>query len=85
MAFSSAIHKNRLCSCANFWAARANFEVGWDREKFYTHLWAVEILPNLPLTMVFDGCAPSVRRWNGYVPSLKSRDIDQKVSDMGPL
>ena len=22
--------------------------------------------------MVFDGCAPSVRRWNGYVPSLKS-------------
>ena len=24
------------------------------------------------LTMVFDGCAPSVRRWNGYVPSLKS-------------
>ena len=24
------------------------------------------------VTMVFDGCAPSVRRWNGYVPSLKS-------------
>ena len=24
------------------------------------------------LTMVFDGCAPLVRRWNGYVPSLKS-------------
>ena len=23
-------------------------------------------------TMVFDGCAPLVRRWNGYVPSLKS-------------
>jgi len=22
--------------------------------------------------MVFDGCAPLVRRWNGYVPSLKS-------------
>jgi len=25
------------------------------------------------VTTVFDGCAPSVRRWNGYVPSLKSR------------
>ena len=25
------------------------------------------------VTMVFDGCAPLVRRWNGYVPSLKSR------------
>jgi len=24
--------------------------------------------------MVFDGCAPLVRRWNGYVPSLKSTD-----------
>ena len=24
--------------------------------------------------MVFDGCAPLVRRWNGYVPSSKSRD-----------
>ena len=24
------------------------------------------------VTMVFDGCAPLVRRWNGYVPSLKS-------------
>ena len=24
-------------------------------------------------TMVFDGCAPLVRRWNGYVPSLKSK------------
>ena len=22
--------------------------------------------------MVFDGCAPLVRRWNGYVPSSKS-------------
>ena len=26
------------------------------------------------VTMVFDGCAPLVRRWNGYVPSLKSND-----------
>ena len=26
------------------------------------------------VTMVFDGCAPLVRRWNGYVPSSKSRD-----------
>ena len=25
--------------------------------------------------MVFDGCAPSVQRWNGYVPSLKSSRI----------
>ena len=24
-------------------------------------------------TMVFDGCAPLVRRWNGYVPSSKSK------------
>ena len=24
------------------------------------------------VTMVFDGCAPLVPRWNGYVPSLKS-------------
>ena len=24
------------------------------------------------VTMVFNGCAPSVQRWNGYVPSLKS-------------
>ena len=24
------------------------------------------------VTMVFDGCAPSIRRWNGHVPSLKS-------------
>ena len=24
------------------------------------------------VTMVFDGCAPLVRRWNGYVPSSKS-------------
>ena len=27
------------------------------------------------VTMVFDGCAPSVRRWNGYVPSLKSTPL----------
>ena len=26
------------------------------------------------VTMVFDGCAPLVRRWNGYVPSSKSSD-----------
>ena len=26
------------------------------------------------VTMVFDGFAPLVRRWNGYVPSLKSRE-----------
>ena len=25
------------------------------------------------VTMVFDGFAPLVRRWNGYVPSSKSR------------
>ena len=25
--------------------------------------------------MVFDGCAPLVRRWNGYAPSLKSSPI----------
>ena len=25
--------------------------------------------------MVFDGCAPLVRRWNGYVPSLKTTMI----------
>ena len=25
------------------------------------------------VTMVFDGCAPLVRRWNGHVPSLKSK------------
>ena len=24
------------------------------------------------VSMVFDGCAPLVRRWNGYVPSSKS-------------
>ena len=24
------------------------------------------------IMMVFNGCAPLVRRWNGYVPSLKS-------------
>merc|ERR1719420_1936693 len=24
------------------------------------------------VTMVFDGCAPLVRRWNGYVPTSKS-------------
>ena len=24
------------------------------------------------VTMVFNGCAPLVRRWNGYVPSSKS-------------
>ena len=31
-------------------------------------------------TMVFDGCAPLVRRWNGYVPlsKSKSRDIPNK-------
>ena len=27
------------------------------------------------VTMVFDGCAPLVRRWNGYVPSLKSNSV----------
>ena len=27
------------------------------------------------VTMVFNGCASLVRRWNGYVPSLKSSDI----------
>ena len=32
--------------------------------------------------MVFDGCAPLVRRWNGYVPSLKS---NQKWYWMGSL
>ena len=31
------------------------------------------------VTMVFDGCAPLVRRWNGYVPSSKS--IDRSQSD----
>ena len=32
-------------------------------------------------TMVFDGCAPLVRRCNGYVPSLKSigKDEDEVV------
>ena len=30
------------------------------------------------VTMVFDGCAPSVRRWNGYVPSLKSKLHDKQ-------
>merc|ERR1719362_1457066 len=25
--------------------------------------------------MVFDGCAPLVRRWNGYVPSSKSNPL----------
>ena len=29
------------------------------------------------VTMVFDGCAPLVRRWNGYVPSLKSISDEQ--------
>ena len=36
------------------------------------------------LTMVFDGCAPLVRRWNGYVPSLKSSvRIGQIVWELG--
>ena len=34
------------------------------------------------VTMVFDGCGPLVRRWNGYVPSLKSKtDIDRLTQD----
>ena len=34
------------------------------------------------VTMVFDGCAPLVRRWNGYVPSLKSIPV---VASFFPL
>ena len=34
------------------------------------------------VTMVFDGCAPLVRRWNGYVPSSKSI---ARTSDHGGL
>ena len=33
------------------------------------------------VTMVFDGCTPLVRRWNGYVPSLKS-NLDHHVAIM---
>merc|ERR1712024_422291 len=35
--------------------------------------------------MVFDGFAPLVRRWNGYVPSLKSTvmRLSQKISVCG--
>ena len=29
------------------------------------------------VTMVFNGCAPLVRRWNGYVPSSKSTRLQQ--------
>ena len=32
------------------------------------------------VTMVFDGCAPLVLRWNGYVPSSKSRSVVHQVS-----
>ena len=31
------------------------------------------------VTMVFDGCAPLVRQWNGYVPSLKSIAYRKKI------
>ena len=31
------------------------------------------------VTMVFDGCAPLVRRWNGYVPSSKSKPVSVKL------
>ena len=30
------------------------------------------------VTMVFNGCVPLVRRWNGYVSSLKSKDAPLK-------
>ncbi len=38
------------------------------------------------ITMVFDGCAPLVRRWNGYVPSLKSigHGDEQTMNDEQP-
>ena len=31
------------------------------------------------VTMVFNGFAPLVRRWNGYVPSLKSRQCECRI------
>ena len=37
------------------------------------------------VTMVFDGCAPLVRRWNGYVPSLKSTAKPQILKYTGAL
>ena len=30
--------------------------------------------------MVFNGCPPLVRRWNGYIPSLKSNTISGKAN-----
>ena len=34
------------------------------------------------VTMVFAGCAPLVRQWNGHVPSSKSSNIAQvKIQD----
>ena len=35
--------------------------------------------------MVFDGCAPLVRRWNGYVPSLKSNGNAHSVKQNFPV
>ena len=32
--------------------------------------------------MVFDGCAPMVRRWNGYVPSSKSNEDHDEILRM---
>ena len=32
-------------------------------------------------SMVFDGCPPSVRRWNGYIPSLKSNVISDNSTN----
>ena len=37
------------------------------------------------VTMVFDGCAPLVQRWNGYVPSLKSNLATFTTPDSGIL
>ena len=38
------------------------------------------------ITMVFDGCAPLVRRWNGYVPSSKSSPMKRQVyQPIGPI
>ena len=41
------------------------------------------------VTMVFDGCAPLVRRWNSYVPSSKSNSdywkSKNKINQQGKL
>ena len=74
---SSLIHRLQRCiaTIANFqWFSKSPSPLNGMVEGNHWDQWFSDGFGiRQPLvTMVFDGCAPLVRRWNGYVPSSKS-------------